>query len=92
MAGARAGTAAAAVSIPRTRRGSNCISCAPFARAQPLNRTLSSPGTRGKTAATLGESGYTLGVTVFGHTMTVLEDILVVGALGIVLLSLAAWS
>lgn len=33
-----------------------------------------------------------IGVTVFGHTMTVLDDALVVAALGIILLSLAVWS
>jgi len=33
-----------------------------------------------------------IGVTIFGHTMTVLEDVLVVAAFGIVLLSLAVWS
>jgi ABC-2 type transport system permease protein len=38
------------------------------------------------------EGAATLGVTVFGHTMTILEDVLVVAAFGIVLLLLAAWS
>ena len=33
-----------------------------------------------------------IGVTIFGHTMTVLEDLLVVAAFGVVLLSLAVWS
>jgi ABC-2 type transport system permease protein len=33
-----------------------------------------------------------IGVTVFGHTMTVLDDALVVAAFGIVLLFLAVWS
>ena len=38
------------------------------------------------------EGAATIGVTVFGHTMTVLEDILIVAALGIILLALSAWS
>ncbi len=38
------------------------------------------------------EVAATLGVTVFGHTMTILEDVLVVAAFGIVLLPIAAWS
>ncbi len=40
----------------------------------------------------MGSSGYALGVTVFGHTMTVLEDILIVAIFGIILLSLAVWA
>lgn len=41
----------------------------------------------------LGSDGAAaIGVTVFGHTMTVLEDVLIVAAFGAVLLSLAAWS
>ncbi len=38
------------------------------------------------------EGAVTLGVTVFGHTMTILEDVLVVAAFGIVLLLLAILS
>ncbi len=38
-----------------------------------------------------GQGGYPLGVTVWGHTMTVLDDILIVAVFGIILLSLAAW-
>ena len=38
------------------------------------------------------EASATIGVTVFGHTMTVLEDVLVVAAFGAVFLSLAVWS
>ncbi|MBN1368742.1 MAG: ABC transporter permease [Dehalococcoidaceae bacterium] len=34
----------------------------------------------------------TIGVTVFGHTMTVLDDIIIVAALGLVLMSAAVWS
>jgi len=33
-----------------------------------------------------------IGVTVFGHTMTILEDVLIVAIFGIVLFSVAAWS
>ncbi len=33
-----------------------------------------------------------IGVTVFGHTMTVLQDVVVVGGFGLVLLLLATWS
>lgn len=39
-----------------------------------------------------GQGSYAIGVTVFGHTMTMLEDMLVVIVLGIVLISIAAWS
>lgn len=35
---------------------------------------------------------YAIGVTIFGHTMTVWQDLLVVAILGTVMLSLAAWS
>ena len=38
------------------------------------------------------EGAATIGVTVLGHNMTVLEDVLLVAAFGIVLLSLAVWS
>jgi ABC-2 type transport system permease protein len=38
------------------------------------------------------EGAASIGVTIFGHTMTVLEDVLLVAALGIVFLSLAVWS
>ncbi len=38
------------------------------------------------------EGATTIGVTVFGHTMTVLEDVLIVAAFGAVFLSLAVWS
>lgn len=36
--------------------------------------------------------GYTIGVTVFDHTMTVLDDAIVMAALGAVLLSAAIWA
>jgi hypothetical protein len=35
--------------------------------------------------------GSPLGVTVFGHTMTIFQDLLVVLAIGIILLALAIW-
>jgi len=40
----------------------------------------------------LGEGAAAIGVTVLGHTMTVLQDVLLVAILGIVLLSFAVWS
>lgn len=40
----------------------------------------------------LGQAGNAIGVTVFGHTMTILQDVLVVVILGVVLLSIATWS
>jgi ABC-2 type transport system permease protein len=41
----------------------------------------------------LGSEGTAIiGVTVFGHTMTILEDVLIVAAFGAVFLSLAVWS
>jgi ABC-2 type transport system permease protein len=43
-------------------------------------------------AAAAGQGGYPIGVTIFGHTMTVLQDVLVVLVFGAVVLSLAAWS
>jgi ABC-2 type transport system permease protein len=38
------------------------------------------------------EGAATLGITVFGHTMTILEDVLVVAAFGIMLILTAIWS
>jgi len=40
----------------------------------------------------LGDAGYTIGVTVFGHTMSVFDDAIVVAALGAVLMLLAVWA
>lgn len=40
----------------------------------------------------LGEGTTAIGVTILGHTMTVLQDVLLVAVLGIVLLSFAVWS
>jgi ABC-2 type transport system permease protein len=37
-------------------------------------------------------AGYAFGVTIFGHTMSIIEDALVMAVLGIVLLSLAIWA
>jgi len=39
-----------------------------------------------------GGQGMTLGVTLFNHRMSIVEDALVVGVLGLVLMSLAVWS
>lgn len=39
-----------------------------------------------------GDSGYAFGITVFGHTMSIIEDTIVMAVLGTVLLSLAIWS
>lgn len=39
----------------------------------------------------MGQSGSALGVTVFGHIMTTGEDILIVVAIGVILLTLAIW-
>ena len=38
------------------------------------------------------DGGYAFGVTVFGHTMGIVEDAVIMAVLGIVLLSLAIWS
>ena len=40
----------------------------------------------------MGQAGYTIGVTVLGHTMTILQDMLIVSIFGIVMLLIAAWS
>ena len=40
----------------------------------------------------LGVSGEAVGVTVLGHTMTVMQDVAIVACFGTVLLLLAAWS
>jgi ABC-2 type transport system permease protein len=49
-----------------------------------------------KIASTAGMVGQdqvsAIGVTVFGHTMTIVEDVLVVTGIGIILLVLAIWS
>jgi ABC-2 type transport system permease protein len=39
-----------------------------------------------------GEAAQSIGVTLFGHTMTVMQDVLVVATFGTVLMLLAAWS
>jgi ABC-2 type transport system permease protein len=38
------------------------------------------------------EGAATIGVTIFGHTMTILEDVLIVAAFGTILLVLSIWS
>lgn len=46
-----------------------------------------------KAAAVMPAGGnLVLGVTVFGHTMTIIEDVLIVGVLGLVLMVAAVWS
>lgn len=40
----------------------------------------------------MGQANYAIGVTVLGHTMTLLEDVLVVVVVGVIMLSAAAWS
>jgi len=40
----------------------------------------------------MGQGDYTIGVTVLGHTMTILQDMLIVSIFGIVMLLIAAWS
>ena len=40
----------------------------------------------------MGQGSYTIGVTVLGHTMTILQDMLIVSIFGIVMLLMAAWS
>ena len=44
------------------------------------------------TGDAVGSGGYAIGVTVFGHTMTILDDVIVVAALGLVLMLAAIWS
>jgi ABC-2 type transport system permease protein len=39
-----------------------------------------------------GDSSYIFGVSLFGHTMSIIEDALVMVVLGIILLFLATWS
>jgi ABC-2 type transport system permease protein len=46
----------------------------------------------GNAASIAGESGYAFGIEVFGHTMGIVEDAIVMAVLGIVLLSLAIWA
>jgi len=43
-------------------------------------------------AGAMGQAGNAIGVTVFGHTMTIVQDVLVVVILGVVLLLIATWS
>ena len=39
-----------------------------------------------------GKGNPIIGITVFGHTMTVLEDVIVVATLGLILILAATWS
>jgi ABC-2 type transport system permease protein len=43
-------------------------------------------------AAGGSEGSYTIGVTIFGHTMTIIEDVLIVAVFGVIILLIAAWS
>jgi len=43
-------------------------------------------------SSSLLPAGNPLGITVFGHTMTILEDVLILAAFGALMLALAAWS
>jgi ABC-2 type transport system permease protein len=40
----------------------------------------------------MGSESYVLGVTVFGHTMSILEDILIITVIGTILMASAIWS
>ncbi|MFC2069060.1 ABC transporter permease [Chloroflexota bacterium] len=40
----------------------------------------------------MGQGSYNLGVAVLGHTMTILQDVLIVSIFGIVMLLMATWS
>jgi ABC-2 type transport system permease protein len=44
------------------------------------------------TGGALGQNTYAIGVAIFGHTMTIAQDMLVVVIFGIIMLSIAAWS
>ncbi len=44
------------------------------------------------TGIAMGNGSYAIGVTIFGHTMSILEDIMVVAVFGIVLMLAAVWS
>ena len=55
-------------------------------------RQLFLGGDLAATGVAMGDSSYVLGVTVLGHTMSILEDIVVVAVLGIVLMIAAVWS
>ena len=51
-----------------------------FLNGQAMSATIDTAG------------GYTIGVTVFGHTMTVIEDMIIVAALGALLVMASVWS
>lgn len=44
------------------------------------------------TGAAMGNGSYAIGVTVFGHTMSILDDIMVVAVSGVILMLAAVWS
>jgi len=55
-------------------------------------RQLFLGGDLAATGTATGQSSYVIGVTVFGHTMSILEDVMVVAVLGAVLMLAAIWS
>ncbi|HEY92163.1 MAG TPA: ABC transporter permease [Dehalococcoidia bacterium] len=55
-------------------------------------RQLFLGGDLAATSAATGNGSYLVGVTVFGHTMSILEDVIVVAVLGAVLMLAAVWS
>jgi ABC-2 type transport system permease protein len=46
----------------------------------------------GNMSSVAGNSSYAFGITIFGHTMGIIEDAIVMAVLGVILLSLAIWS
>ena len=55
-------------------------------------RQLFLGGDLAATSTATGNGSYLAGVTVFGHTMSILEDVIVVAVLGAVLMLAAVWS
>jgi len=55
-------------------------------------RQLFISGDLAATGTTVGNSSYAIGVTVFGHTMSLLEDVIVIAVLGSILIMAAVWS
>ena len=46
----------------------------------------------GSASSVSADSSYAFGITVFGHTMGIIEDAIVMAVLGVILLSLAIWA
>ena len=55
-------------------------------------RQLFLGGDLAATGGAMGNGSYAIGVTVFGHTMSILEDVIIVAVLGTVLMLAAVWS